>query len=136
MSKYLESCTNECKIVMLLLVVVLGYLLYQCYNKNKACAREGFVAPGCVRGKPYTFLKEIPSSHIPINYEELKNINNKYSVTNISDYKDLIKKSTCVLTPEGFLFIDSSPPVIVKSKPQSTSSTTTTTKTTTTPKKK
>jgi hypothetical protein len=38
MSKYLESCTNECKIVMILLVVVLGFLLYKCYNKP----REGF----------------------------------------------------------------------------------------------
>ena len=44
MSKYLESCNNECKIVMLLLVVVLAYLLYQCYNKPNECAiEEGFV---------------------------------------------------------------------------------------------
>jgi hypothetical protein len=42
MSKYLESCNNECKIVMLLLVALLGFLLYQCYNKPSACDREGF----------------------------------------------------------------------------------------------
>ena len=45
MSKYLESCNNECKIVMLLLVAVLGYLLYQCYNKSSECAIEGFRRP-------------------------------------------------------------------------------------------
>ena len=42
MSKYLESCNNECKIVMLLLVAVLAFLLYQCYNKPSACVKEGF----------------------------------------------------------------------------------------------
>ena len=42
MSKYLESCNNECKIVMLLLVAVFGFLLYQCYNKPSACVKEGF----------------------------------------------------------------------------------------------
>jgi hypothetical protein len=56
MSKYLESCNNECKIVMLLLVAVLGFLLYQCYNKPSACAREGFAPQkgGNVEQKPVT----------------------------------------------------------------------------------
>ncbi len=65
MSKYLESCNNECKIVMLLLVVVLGYLLYQCYNKNKACAREGFAKVG---------------TYVEISFDEYYSLAKKYGV--------------------------------------------------------
>ena len=63
MSKYLESCNNECKIVMLLLVAVLGYLLYQCYNKNKACAREGFAKVG---------------TYVEISFDEYYSLAKKY----------------------------------------------------------
>ncbi len=43
MSKYLESCNNECKILMLITIAVLCVLVYQYYQKYILCAtKEGF----------------------------------------------------------------------------------------------
>jgi hypothetical protein len=43
MSNYLESCNNECKILMLIVIAVLCVLLYQYYQKYILCAtKEGF----------------------------------------------------------------------------------------------
>jgi hypothetical protein len=43
MSNYLESCNNECKILMLIVIAVLCVLVYQYYQKYMLCAtKEGF----------------------------------------------------------------------------------------------
>jgi hypothetical protein len=100
---------------MLLLVAVLGFLLYQCYNKPSACAREGFAAPGCGKVKLET---AIPSNHEKITDDELaqlyKDFNELYKKSNsITEIRKLIVND-CRILPKSYLFIDSNPPVIAK----------------------
>jgi hypothetical protein len=68
MSNYLESCNNECKIIMLLLVVVLGFLLYKCYNKPSTCVKEGFFVDYYA-----ATLTQAYATSEKINQEKIKN---------------------------------------------------------------
>jgi hypothetical protein len=42
MCNFLHKCNGDCKLYMLLLIGILCFLLYQCYNKS--CSKEGFYA--------------------------------------------------------------------------------------------